>query len=175
MPYSRWDSVLTAPDSGTVIAVAVFTARHDRVFRALTDADEIHQWWGGGRGGSNIIWEGQPEAGTRWEAQGEFPGKRSFKAWGEFLSVEAGQHFVQSWHTSWDDANPSEASVRIKPIKDGTAMTLVHHGFINRREACQAQAQMWWKIIKWLRPHLQEHLFSVTSLDEHRLQRASSN
>ncbi len=175
MPYSRWDSVLTAPESGTVIAVAVFTARPDRVFRALTDSDDIQQWWGGGRGGSQIAWEGQPEAGTHWEARGDFSGGRTFTAWGEFLQVEPGQHYVQSWRTSWDEGNASEASVRVKPIKDGTALTLVHHGFINRREACQTQAQIWWKVIKWLRPHLQNHIFVATSLDEHRLQRAGNN
>jgi uncharacterized protein YndB with AHSA1/START domain len=175
MPYSRWDSVLTAPESGTVIAVAVYTAKPERVFRALTDADEMQQWWGGGRGGSTIVWEGQPKAGTRWEARGEFSGGRIFTAWGEFREVEPDQHYVQSWHTSWDEGLSSEVSVRFKPVKDGTALTLVHHGFINRRDACQAQAQMWWKIIKWLRPHLQNHVFVMSPSEEHGLHSAPNN
>ena len=161
MPYSRLDCVMTAPEQGMVIAVAAFTTEPEKLFHALTDPVEIGRWWGGRRGGSQVTWLGKAEAGGAWAAKGVFPGGRSFKATGLFLDVEPRLRIVQTWHASWDAMTPTEASLRFEAHRSGTVLSLVHTGFDDRLESCEAQAQMWWKVIKWMRPYLQNEALAA--------------
>lgn len=156
MPFSKMDCVMTAADTGMVIVAAAFAVAPDRLFRALTDAAEIGRWWGGGRGGSFVTWRGKAEAGAPWQAEGVFSRGRSFAASGHILEIDPGRRMVQSWHADWDDMALTEASMLFEPFEGGVMLTLVHKGFENREPACQAQAHMWWRVIKWLRPYLQD-------------------
>jgi uncharacterized protein YndB with AHSA1/START domain len=156
MPFSQMDCVITNPETGMVIAVAVFNADAHTLFRALTDPAEIARWWGGRRGGSAVAWQGKPEIGGEWRAEGVFSRGRTFTASGLFLEIEPGKRMVQSWHACWDQLTPTEASFRFEAVEGGTMLSLVHKGFQGRDAACQTQAQFWWKVIKWLRSHLQE-------------------
>ena len=155
MPFSRMDCVMTAADTGMVIVAAAFTTDTDRLFLAVTEPAEIAHWWGGGRGGSAVTWQGKAEAGASWRAEGTFSRDRSFSALGQFLAVDPGRRLLQSWQADWDGMETTEVSMLFEPIEGGAMLTLVHKGFLGREQACQAQAQMWWRVIKWLRPYLQ--------------------
>jgi len=163
MSFSRTDCVMTAPDTGMVIVVAAFAADGNRLFHAMTDPAEITLWWGGRRGGSSVTWRGRPEVGSDWFAEGVFSRGRTFSASGTFLEIDRGKRFIQSWHASWDELIPTEASLRFEPIGGGTVLSLVHKGFLGRDSACQAQAQLWWKVIKWMRPYLQDQTDQIRS------------
>lgn len=158
MPFSRMDCVMTAADTGMVIVAAAFATDADRLFRALTDAAEIGRWWGGGRGGSYVTWRGKAEVGGVWHAEGVFSRDRSFEAAGHFLEIDPGRRLVQSWHADWDNMMLTEASMLFEPVEGGVMLTLVHKGFKDREQSCQAQAHMWWRVIKWLRLYLQAQL-----------------
>jgi uncharacterized protein YndB with AHSA1/START domain len=138
-----------------VIVAAAYATQQTLLFRALTDPADISSWWGGGRGGSYVTWQGKPEAGAAWSAEGVFSRGRSFHARGHFLEIDPGRRLVQSWHADWDGMAPTEASMLFEPIEGGVMLTLVHKGFKDREQSCQAQAHMWWRVIKWLRPFVQ--------------------
>lgn len=165
MPFSKMDCVMTTPEKGMVIAVATFTVRGDRLYQALTDPAEIDRWWGGWRGGSFVTWSGKAEVGGEWQAEGAFSRGRTFSAKGAFLEIEPGNRFVQTWHSSWDDMVATQASLRFEAVAEGTTLSLVHMGFQGREAALQAQAQIWWRVIKWLRPYLQGETDRQTALD----------
>ena len=154
MPYSKFDCVMSFPEAGMVIAAAAFPVEPERLFEALTDTVEIGRWWGGQRGGSSITWVGRPETGASWQAEGAFSRNRVFLASGRFLEVDRPRRLVQSWQSCWAGLLLSEASLRFEPAEGGTALSLVHKGFDGHKDACLAQAQMWWKVIKWLHPYL---------------------
>jgi uncharacterized protein YndB with AHSA1/START domain len=149
------DCVMTAADTGMVIVAAAFATDTDRLFLAVTDPAEIARWWGGGRGGSAVVWQGTPETGTAWRAEGSFSGDRTFVACGQYLTVDRGRRLLQSWQADWDGMAQTEVSMLFEPVEGGAMLTLVHKGFFGRETSCQAQAQMWWRVIKWLRPYLQ--------------------
>lgn len=155
MPFSRMDCVMTAADTGMVIVAAAYATDLDRLFHAVTEPAEIGRWWGGGRGGSYLTWRGKAEAGAAWQAEGIFSFDRSFVASGIFLEVEPGRRLRQSWSADWDGMAATEVSMLFEPVEGGSMLTLVHKGFLGREQSCQAQAQMWWRVIKWLRPYLQ--------------------
>ena len=152
---SPLDCVKIVTDAGLVIGGATFRVDEERLFTALTDTVEIGRWWGGRRRGSNVTWIGTPEAGSPWWAEGVFSGRRVFLASGHFLEVERPHRFVQSWQSSWAGLELTKASVRLEPGPEGTVLSLVHSGFCGQPEAARAQAQLWWKVIKWLHIHLQ--------------------
>lgn len=155
MPFSRMDCVMTAADTGMVIVAAAFATDTGRLYSAVTEPAEIAHWWGGGRGGSYVAWQGKAEAGSPWRAEGVFSRDRSFIAAGRFLSVDPGRRLLQSWQADWDGMADTEVSMMFEPVEGGAMLTLVHKGFVGREQSCQAQAQMWWRVIKWLRPYLQ--------------------
>ncbi len=156
MPFSRLDCVMTAADTGMVIVAAAYATDPDRLFQAITEPVEIGRWWGGGRGGSYVTWTGKAVPGGAWRAEGVFSRNRSFVASGHFLEIDPGRRMVQTWAADWDDMAVTEASMLFEPIEGGVMLTLVHKGFKDREQSCQAQAQMWWRVIKWLRPYLQD-------------------
>jgi len=166
MALSQNDCVMTSPETGMVIALAVFPVDAERLFRAFTESAEIGRWWGGRRGGSQVTWQGRPEVGTNWRADGQFAKGRSFSASGTFIEIERHSRFVQSWRGSWDGMLLTEVSLRFEPTADGTVMSLVHSGFEGRDAACQAQAQIWWKVIKWLRLHFPEQAQAALSREQ---------
>ena len=153
MELSQTDCVMTSPETGMLIAVAVFPVEAGRLFRAMTEPAEINSWWGGRRGGSSVIWQGRPQAGADWRADGQFAKGSAFSATGKFIAIEPDHRFVQSWQGSWDGMLPTEVSLRFEPAEQGTMLSLVHRGFEGRNDACLAQAQIWWKVVKWLRLH----------------------
>ena len=155
MPFSRMDCVMAAADTGMVIVAAAFVTDTEQLFRAVTESAEIATWWGGGRGGSTVRWRGRAVAGESWRGEGIFSRDRCFVASGEFLAVDPGRRLLQSWQADWDGMAPTEVSMLFEPIDGGAVLTLVHKGFLGRDHSCQAQAQMWWRVIKWLRRHLQ--------------------
>jgi uncharacterized protein YndB with AHSA1/START domain len=154
MSLSKLDCVMSAPGAGMVVVAAGFAVPPDRLFRALTESAEIACWWGGRRGGSFVTWSGRAEPGAVWQAEGLFSRNRSFFASGAFLAVEPGRSLVQSWHASWDEMIATEASMKFEATPEGTLLTLVHKGFEGRDAACQAQAQFWWRVVKWLQLYL---------------------
>jgi uncharacterized protein YndB with AHSA1/START domain len=170
MALSQNDCVMTSPEMGMVIAVAVFPVDTERLFRAFTEPAEISHWWGGQRGGSRVVWRGHPEAGKTWQAEGQFAKDRTFSAKGTFIEIERPSRFVQSWQGSWDGMQPTEVSLRFEQTPQGTALSLVHRGFEGRDAARLAQAQIWWKVIKWLRLHFPEDAETLDRSGEKELQ-----
>jgi len=170
MALSQNDCVMTSPEMGMVIAVAVYPVDAERLFRAFTEPAEISQWWGGRRGGSRVTWRGRPEAGAKWLAEGHFAKGHNFSAHGTFIEIERNTRFVQSWQGSWDRMLPTEVSARFEQTAQGTVLSLVHRGFDGRDQARLAQAQIWWKVVKWLRLHFPDQVENLDRLAEQEAQ-----
>ena len=156
MELSESDCVMTSQETGTVIAVAVFPVEAERLFRAMTESAEITSWWGGDSGNSSVTWHGKAQAGADWRAVGQFARGGFFSASGTFIEIDPHHRYVQSWQGSWDGMLPTEVSLLFEPTGRGTMLSLVHRGFEGRHDACLAQAQMWWKVVKWLRLYFPE-------------------
>ena len=152
----RLKNVAIHPGSGNIIVVAEFPVPPDRLFRALTAAEEIGRWWGSPRSVPTLLWVGVPVKGTSWRAEGSrVAGRAAFTAFGDFLDVDAPRQMQMSWHGSWDQMMPTRIDARLEPVLGGSVLTLLHQGFMGREQACLRQGRIWYRAMKRLKAYLQ--------------------
>lgn len=103
-------------------------ARPSIVFRALTTAEGMAQWWGPD-GGPVLIAEADPRRGGRFRVRfRRLEDATEYETNGEFLEVVRPERIVMSWR--WKDGlvDPSESRVEIvlRPVPEGTEITVTH-------------------------------------------------
>ena len=157
MPVQKLKHVVIHPDSGSIVAVADFKVAPERLFRALSAADEISRWWGGVTALPSVLWVGVPLRGTGWRAEGSRrtgrAGRAVFTVFGDFLDVDPPRRIEATWHGSWDRLAMTRLSLRFEPVAEGSVLTLMHQGFLGRRQACLRQGRLWYLAIHWLKAH----------------------
>lgn len=155
MPVTRLSHVVINPKAGSLVAVADFKVPAERLFRALTAAEEIGRWWGGSKALPSVLWVGVPLRGTGWRAEGSRIGGRAiFIVFGDFLDVDAPRRIEATWHGSWDALSMTRLSLRFEPVAGGgSVLTLMHQGFLGREAACRRQGRVWYLAIRWLKAY----------------------
>jgi uncharacterized protein YndB with AHSA1/START domain len=96
------------------------TAPPDRIFRALTDADELSRWW-------TTSAESDARTGGSYAYRFEFEdASRNHTYTGEYLHVVPDESVRYPWQTG---LGPTEVAVGLEPEADGTRVRLVHSGW----------------------------------------------
>jgi len=103
-------------------------ARPSIVFRALTTAEGMAQWWGPD-GGPVLIAEADPRRGGCFRVRfRRLEDATEYETNGEFLEVVRPERIVMSWR--WKDGlvDPNESRVEIvlRPVPEGTEITVTH-------------------------------------------------
>jgi uncharacterized protein YndB with AHSA1/START domain len=103
-------------------------ARPSIVFRALTTAEGMAQWWGPD-GGPVLIAEADPRRGGCFRVRfRRLEDATEYETNGEFLEVVRPERIVMSWR--WRDGlvDPNESRVEIvlRPVPEGTEITVTH-------------------------------------------------
>ena len=98
-------------------------ARPAIVFEALTTPEGIAHWWGPDDG-PVLIAETDVRVGVRFRMQDGSEHESS----GEYLEVRPPERLAMSWR--WlggeEDPNESRVEIELKPVPDGTELTLIH-------------------------------------------------
>jgi uncharacterized protein YndB with AHSA1/START domain len=107
-------------------------AKPERIFKALTDSDEIKAW-SGQRGIVEPMVDGYVEFFDGWVK-------------GEVISYKPGKEVAYTWRPDewelkWED---SEVLIALKPIADGTEVTLMHDNLPTQKEA-DSHHEGWFK------------------------------
>lgn len=139
--------------TGTVLATVEIAAPVERVFRALTDPEEVVRWWGSPELYRTTEWISELRRGGRCRARGEMVGGGTFTVEGEYLEVDPPHKLVQTWTPDWDADHTTTLRYRLDPIPDGTRITLRHEGFAGMPESCGDHALGWERVLGWLNAH----------------------
>ena len=142
-------------DEGTILATVEIAAPPERVFRALTTADEIVRWWGADDLYRHTAWTADVRVGGRWRAEGKGADGRPFSVEGEYVAIDPPHRLVHTWKPEWDGGHVTTVAYRIEATATGSRVTLRHHGFDGRREACEGHGTGWERVLGWLAGHLQ--------------------
>lgn len=136
----------------TAEATTEIAAPADRVWKALTDPDEIKQWMFG----SQVETDWEPGSPIRWK--GEFQGK-SYEDKGEVLEVEPGKrlsvtHF--SPLTGQDDVpeNYHTVTYALDERDGGTTVRLTQDNASSQDEADHS-AQTWQQMLDGIKAHVE--------------------
>lgn len=151
-PTARSVADLTA---GVILASVEIAAAPERVFRALTDPNELVRWWGSPDTYRTEEWTADLRVGGRWQARGHGVDGRGFTVQGEFLEVDPPRRLVQTWAPDWEGGFVTTITYRLDPIGGGgTRLTLRHEGFGEHRDSCRSHGMGWERVLGWLRDHV---------------------
>jgi len=135
---------------GIILATVDIEASPERVFRALTTADELTKWWGEDGVYRTTAWSVDLRVGGRWRAEGLGADGAPFSVEGEFVEIEPPHRLVQTWRPDWDGGHTTTITYRVEAIAEGSRVTVRHTGFGDRAASCSRHADGWQQVLGWL-------------------------
>jgi uncharacterized protein YndB with AHSA1/START domain len=141
--------------AGTILATVEIGVPPARVFKALTDSQDIVRWWGSPESYRTTEWVSDLRVGGQWRATGLGADGAPFSVEGEYLEIEPPHKLVQTWKPAWDGGHVTTLTYRLDAIASGTRVTVRHEGFAGRPESCQGHTSGWESVLAWLAADLQ--------------------
>jgi len=121
-------------DQDAIVAEIQIAAPPERVFQALSDADQLKQWFTSpdcpakswkmnARVGGSYAYESEP-------GSVEINGVRAFECHGEILESDPPRLLVYTWIANWHEDKNSRTIVRweLTPKQNGTFLRVTHSG-----------------------------------------------
>ena len=140
-------------ESGVILASVDIAAAPERVFRALTQSEEVVRWWGSDDTYRTTRWVADLRVGGQWRAEGSGKDGAPFFVEGKFLEVAPPLKLVQTWQAGWDPGATTTLTYRLEPIETGTRLIVRHEGFAGRPDSCRRHGQGWERVLNWLNNH----------------------
>lgn len=142
--------------SGTILATVEIASAPERVFTALTSAEDVVKWWGSADTYRTTEWTMKLEPGTPWRGSGVGSDGAPFSVEGEVLEVDAPRRLVWTWRPAWDGGHTTKVTYTLEAIDGGTRLTLRHEGFADRHDSCRMHGEGWERVLGWAKAHLPE-------------------
>ena len=123
------------PRNGDVVATVDIAVPPERVFRALTDPDELSAWWVTQGAGSSGVpgshhWRVDARPNGRWSVSTTDPIGREATVRGEYRVVDPPRVLEFSWEASWDGFALTMVRCELEPITvdgvPGTRLRVTH-------------------------------------------------
>ena len=141
------NATIATPGEDLIISEIDIAAPPDRVFRALTDKQQLLHWWNEDEGCRSKTWEIDPRLGGRWHWTGHDPtgkvvvnGISEFEMKGEITEFDPPRTLAYTWGANFHRTPWKESWVRweLTPIASGTHVKVTHGGLkdlpIDRKE-----------------------------------------
>lgn len=135
---------------GTIVATVEIAAPPERVFRALTDPDELPKWWGEDGVYHTKRHEADLREGGKFKSSGVNAGGAEFSVEGEYLEVTPPKQLKYTWNPSWSPSTRNTVvTYQIEEIDGGTRVTVRHEGFTDET-SCKGHADGWERVLNWM-------------------------
>jgi uncharacterized protein YndB with AHSA1/START domain len=135
---------------GAILASVNIMVPPERVFAALSDAEEITRWWGHPDAYRTEKWTTDFRVGGHWRADGRGADGEPFHVAGEFLEIDPPHRIVQTWQPSWATGPATTVTYDLRAIRGGTRLLVRHDGFKGNEQACASHADGWVMVLGWL-------------------------
>jgi len=127
-------------------------AAPERVFRALTEPEELLEWWG--KRGTMIRAENERRPGGRYRFEFRLPDGGTAVLTGEYRVFDPPRRIVKTWNNSMFPDVPNVVEFSLEPIPGGTRLKLRHSG-LAATPAARADYENGWigvfgQLIAWL-------------------------
>ncbi|HEU5169792.1 MAG TPA: SRPBCC domain-containing protein [Gemmatimonadales bacterium] len=112
-----------------IVEEVFLRATPERVWRALTDPDELVTWWGDPAAYVCTRWTLDLRVGGSWRAGGRNAGGGAFQVSGHFLEIDPERVLAYTWEPSWVAVPPTTVRIALTPGDGGTRVLWRHSGF----------------------------------------------
>ncbi|HVO62629.1 MAG TPA: SRPBCC domain-containing protein [Terriglobales bacterium] len=140
---------IAAEQQDSITTEIDIAAPPERVFAAITDAQQMKQWWISPICESTF-WEMDGRVGGKWgfsttAATKSINGVNEFKCRGEILEFDPPRLLVYTWVANWNDKPESRTVVRweLTPTRSGTRLKLTHSGLADQKVARELYQGGW--------------------------------
>jgi uncharacterized protein YndB with AHSA1/START domain len=118
-------------------------ARPAIVFDAVTTGEGIAHWWGPDAG-PVLLSESDPRVGGRYRVRFRMLDGTEHESGGVFLEIVRPEHVLMSWRWQGglEDPGESRVEIRLRPIPEGTELTLTH-AQLHDEETCRSHEEGW--------------------------------
>jgi uncharacterized protein YndB with AHSA1/START domain len=154
-------NVAHAQDS---VAVEIYIAvPPQRVFQALTQSNQLLQWWGDDANPTDF-WEIDARLGGQWRYRTkgcdgtEIKGTTDFRAEGEILEIDPPRLLVYTWIANWH-ADPKRKTVvrwELTPSGGGTQVKVTHSGLAEEAESRKSYGGGWTHVLELLKKFVEK-------------------
>jgi uncharacterized protein YndB with AHSA1/START domain len=140
-----------------------------RVFDAITDPNQMPQWWG--RQGIYRVteWRADVRLGGRWSCIGVRADGSTFTVEGEYIEVDPPHRLVHTWISSWTGPRESVVRWELEPqvvhglhpsgprkAGTGTRVKISQQGFVSAPDSMASHAEGWKRVLGWLHDYLEQ-------------------
>lgn len=157
------------PDQDAVVAEIFIAAPPERVFQAITDPQQMPQWWGQ-QGMYRITeWKADLRAGGKWSSVGVGADGSSFRVDGEYLEVDPPHLLVHTWVASWSGSLKTVVRWELEPrqvhgllhrgpqkVGMGTVVKVRQEGFAGAPKEAADHAQGWTRVLGWMQAFVEK-------------------
>jgi uncharacterized protein YndB with AHSA1/START domain len=149
-------TVAITPDQDVINAEIQIAAPPARVFAALTDPEQVAQWWGQ-RGMYRITrWHNDLRPGGKWRSEGVGADGKAFHVEGEYLEVDPPSLLVHSWSSSYCGGLNTIVRWELEAHNGGTLVRLSHSGFAGNVQAAKDHSQGWSRVLVWMQAFVED-------------------
>lgn len=136
--------------AGLILATVTIAASPERVFRALTDPQELPRWWGADELYRTTGMTADLRPGGAWRTEGKGADGHAFAVGGEYIEVDPPHRLVMTWWPDWDEGHTTTVAYTLDAVDGGTRLTLRHEGFGDRKQSCADHGRGWERVLEWL-------------------------
>jgi len=153
-------TTIVTPDQDALVTEIDIAAPQDRVFKALTDPDQLMRWF------TNAscpvkFWKmdarrsGAYSYETKKSATLVVNGVNEFKCHGEILEIEPPRLLVYTWIANWHDDKQRPTTVRweLNATPSGTHVTVTHSGLAQEKVAREDYRGGWPGVVENLKKY----------------------
>ena len=156
------------PDHNTVVAEVFIAAPPERVFHAISDPEQLSQWWGQNGLYRIIDRAADLRVGGKWWCAGMGADGTSFRVEGEYLEIDPPRRLVHTWVATymgelrtvvyWDLAPQAVHGLHPsgpKKAGTGTMVKLRHEGFAGNVQGAMSHGDGWKRVFGWLTAYVE--------------------
>ena len=146
----------TTDDATTLVREITIHAPAARIFAALTEPEQLVQWWGDDTMYHVRAMERDLRVGGRWQTTGEMADGTPFTVEGIYRVIEPPRLLEYTWHPNWvQRAGLPDTVVRVELQEraGGTLVRVTHSGFTELADK-QSHDLGWARVLEWLHKYI---------------------
>ena len=141
----------TSTTESTVVTEMEIHSTPDKIFAAITDPEQLSQWWEGAD-----HWEIDLKPGGKWRGWGMCNGKVS-QVEGEFVEITSPSTLIYTWVSDRRGEPATQVRWDLQEQGRSTLITITHSGFRKQdSQAMKGYAAGWTDVTRSLRSFLYE-------------------